>query len=71
MHGTRVFLPNKLGFFKQMSLQLQADVIAIAYRGFSLSDGSRPSTKGIKDDITAMADYYNQILLEKGGPSTV
>lgn len=42
MHGARVYLPNKLGFLKSMSQKLQADVLAIAYRGFSDSDRARP-----------------------------
>ena len=54
MHGTRVFLLYKLRFLKLLSMKLQADVIAIAYRGFSESDGNTPNEQGLMLDVDAI-----------------
>ncbi len=54
MHGTRNWLPNKVDFLKTMSLKLKADIVALAYRGFSHSDPVSPDEAGIMRDIDAM-----------------
>ena len=55
MHGTRVYLPNKINFFKQLCRELQSDVVAFAYRGFSHSDDAHPDEAGFVRDIDAIS----------------
>lgn len=35
MHGTRVYLPNKIPYLTEKSIELKASIVAFAYRGFS------------------------------------
>ena len=57
-HGTRVYLPNKVDFFRRLSLHLRADIIAFAYRGFTDSDGRHHSEEGCLRDIDAISSYF-------------
>ena len=67
MHGSRVFLPNKLRYFTEMACELKADIIAFAYRGFSYSDGSNPNEHGIKIDIETITKFFEQFVKNQGG----
>ena len=60
MHGTRVYLPVKVDFFKTLSIEMKADVIVFAYRGFGLSDGNyAPNEDGIIRDIDAITAFFS------------
>jgi len=59
MHGARVYLPSKIPFFMKLCLEMQADVIAFAYRGFTHSDGPKTCTKGIALDIKAIGKFFD------------
>ena len=58
MHGVKVFLPEKIGLFSQVACELKTDIIAFAYRGFGLSDGSAPYEEGIRMDIEAITHQF-------------
>ena len=62
MHGTRVFLPRKVPFFSELASEMRSDIIAFAYRGFSHSDGGEPDENGIRLDIEAITDYFEQVV---------
>jgi hypothetical protein len=46
----------RLYLVKQLSLRTNSDVIIVAYRGFSDSEGS-PSEQGLQKDAHAVLDY--------------
>ena len=46
-------------------------MICLSYRGFSLSDGDRPSTQGIFSDIEAMTEFFEKAVEQKGGSAEV
>ena len=71
MHGTRVFLPNKIRFFINVCQELQTDVIAFAYRSFSLSDKAQPNEAGFLVDVDAITKYFTKAVEEKGGVDQV
>ena len=71
MHGTRVYLPNKVRFFVELSSEMAADIIAFAYRGFSLSDGDVPNETGIRLDTEAISHYFEQVVQREGGAEQV
>ena len=62
MHGTAVYLPNKINYLNRKSMQLKADIVAFAYRGFSLSDGQEPTETGIMTDCNAINDYFSNYI---------
>ena len=41
-----------------MCHELETDIIAFAYRGFSHSDGFDPDEEGIMLDVKAMGTYF-------------
>ena len=72
MHGTRVYLPVKVNFFLTMSIEMEADVIVFAYRGFGLSDGNdAPNEEGIMKDIDAITAFFANQVEKKGGNERV
>ena len=71
MHGTRVYLPNKIRFFTNLCQELQTDVIAFAYRSFSLSDEGHPNEAGFMTDVDAITRYFTKAVEEKGGSEIV
>ena len=58
MHGTRVYLPHKINYFRELSRELQADIIAFAYRSFSSSDEAHPNEAGFQADSDAITRYF-------------
>mmetsp|Transcript_22112 Transcript_22112/g.29549 ORF Transcript_22112/g.29549 Transcript_22112/m.29549 type:complete len:98 (+) Transcript_22112:309-602(+) len=71
MHGTRVYLPNKVRFFVEQASEMQADIVAFAYRGFSLSDGDTPYEAGIRIDTEAITHHFQQLVNKEGGLESV
>ena len=62
MQGTKSLLHKKLPYLKQVCIRLKADVITIAYRGFSESDGGTPNEAGIMLDIDAITECFEKIV---------
>ena len=53
-------MPVKVNFFKTLSIEMKADVIVFAYRGFGLSDGNdAPNEDGIMRDIDAITAFFS------------
>ena len=72
MHGTRVFLPNKVRFLTKMSQELKADIIAFAYRGFSHSSQAADlSEVAFHHDVDAISSFYNSVIEQEVGPATI
>jgi len=56
-HGNGGNLNNVIPFFNMMGDSLNADIFAVTYNGYGLSDGS-PTIQGIIEDGDAAYDYF-------------
>ena len=54
-----------------MCRQLESDVIAFAYRSFSLSDEGNPNEQGFMTDVDAITAFFAKAVSENGGASHV
>ena len=56
MHENAGNIGLRLDFFEMLYRQLNVNVVAFAYRGYSDSEGS-PSEEGLKEDADAIMNY--------------
>ena len=69
--GNGYNLRTRVPFFNKVGEELDANIFAINYRGFGLSEGS-PTIKGIvKDGITALEYFKSHQQLNKGLPTFI
>lgn len=61
-HGNGGNLNNVIPFFNKMGDSLEANILAVTYNGYGLSDGS-PTIQGIIDDGDAAFNYYQENLI--------
>lgn len=60
-HGNGGNLNNVISFFNMMGDSLEANILAVTYSGYGLSDG-HPTIQGIIDDGDAAYDYFKSDL---------